>query len=291
MWGEAFLRLLSSVIRLMPIQMALFLGRCLGWLWNYLIPIRRNMVRMQIRRALGAEVDHSQAASITRRMFENLGMNLIEFLRIDPTRPEKTLRYVETSHKERLDEALAEGRGVLVLTAHFGNWDLLCCSQALDKLPLDILSKEIKPAFLNRFWMNSRKACGLRILPDRGIKQKLLDELGQGRVIGFVFDQHDPRPGAVVEEFFGMQAACTPGLAELALDSGAPVVPVFLHRLPGGRHRMKVGRSIPLCEGVDRAESVKLTTRSYNRVLEEEIRSRPDHWMWLHRRWKIDGTI
>ena len=279
-------RRLAFLSLLTPHCFLLFLGRVLGWIWYYLIPIRRSLVRRHIRHALDP-ASPAETRSIARRMFENLGMNLVELFLIDPANPQKTLGRIERRNMERFDREYAKGKGVLVLTAHFGNWDLLCCSQAMAGIPITIISKTIKPRWLNDYWMRTRRQCGVEILPDRGVRADLLKRLDGGGVVGFVIDQHAPGGFGVVVDFFGRPAYTTPGLAELALDSGAPVVPIFLVRCPGGHHRMEVGRPIPIIHGTTRHETVCKTTQAYNRALEEAVRLHPDHWLWLHRRWKV----
>jgi len=274
-------------VRLLPLALALFIGKMLGWLWYYVIPIRKTLVKKQIKKALGKDLDASTVSGIARRMFENLGQNFIEFFLFDPAKPAEMTSLVEYKNKEILDAAVAQNKGVLVLTAHFGNWDLLCCSQALAGLPLTIISKNIKPDWLNDYWMNTRKACGVNILPDRDVKQQLLQKLNQGEVIGFVIDQHAPERFGVVVDFFDMPASTTSGFARLAIESGAPVVPVFITRRKNGKHLMEVFDPVEIVEGEDLAETIILTTYAYNKVLEDCIRRNPDHWLWLHRRWKV----
>lgn len=290
---EMFLKLLffgfRFFVKLLPLSLALFIGKILGWFWCYVLPIRKPLVKRQIAEAL--ETDDAQKINlITRRMFENLGMNFIEFFLFNPAKAEKMKELVELEDFDKFEKEYSKDKGVLVLTAHFGNWDLLCCSQALAGFPITIVSKKIKPEWLNDYWMNTRKACGVKILPDRNTKSELLDTLKNGEVVGFVIDQHAADHFGVVVEFFNRPASTTAGFAKLAIESNSPVVPIFIHRKNNGKHLMKVLDPIEIVEGADYKETIKLTTARYNKVLEEVIRREPDHWLWLHKRWKVEKT-
>ena len=287
MSARPIFRLFLAFFRILPEPLALFLGRLLGYFWYYFVPIRRAVVQEQLRLALGTERTPDELQHIARGVFVNLTMNLVEFLRLNPEQPECILQKVSRQGMARFETAAAKGRGVLVLTAHFGNWDLLCCSQSLAGHPITILSKQIKPGWLNEYWMSTRSRCGVRILPTHHVRAELLKRLAAGQVIGFVIDQHMPEQRGIASEFFGRPASTTPGLAELSLDSGAPVVPIFIERLKNGCHRMWVEDAIEPFRDGERSECVQRLTDRYNQVLEEAVRHRPDHWLWLHRRWKI----
>jgi len=277
--------LLIKLLRLLPEKCTQYSGVLLGLLWYYIIPIRRKVVLSQMKNALDASYSNKQLHRLARRVFINLACNGIEFLRFDARRPEKTLKNIENVGLENHTKAALEGHGVLVLTAHFGNWDLLACAQALWGIPLTIVSKEIHPQWLNDYWMRTRSACGIEILPLRGSRARLLEALSEGRTVGFVFDQKMNGPHALKLPFMGIDCYTTPGLAELALDSGAPIVPVFMLRLPDGKHRVEIGTPLPVISNGDRQESVRQTTLLCQKTLEDMVRRYPEQWLWLHRRW------
>jgi len=285
MLGKWLFLLVRSLLRILPINLALFFGKCLGWLWYYIIPIRKKMVQTQIRERLGTGVDERL---VSRTMFENLGMNLVEFVRMDPSRPDDIASQVKRRYPERLEQAVKAGKGVFIVTAHFGNWDLLACSQALSGLNLTVLSKKIKPAWLNDYWMTTREQCGVEILPEKGVRSDLMDRLKQGGSIGFAIDQHMPEKKGIVVDFLGRPASTTPGLAELAIDSGATIIPAFLFRSDDNTHIMDIGLAIEVDKQLSRQEAIFDITRKCNEALERAIRKQPDHWLWLHRRWKVD---
>ncbi|RJO74021.1 MAG: hypothetical protein C4523_01275 [Myxococcales bacterium] len=290
MAGRLILAALAAFLRALSLKQAQSLGRWLGRLVYYFLPIRRQTVVRQLGESLGDAHSPTEIRRLARGVYEHLGMNLVEFLRLDASRPE-TLPPIRIDGLERIRKAAEQGRGVLALTAHFGNWDLLCCSQSLAGWRLAILSKTVKPAWLNNYWMTSRERFGLRILPGRGVKVDLLAHLAAGGVVGFVLDQHHRGPGAAAVEFFGKPAWTTTGLAALALDSGAPVVPVFIHREADGSHVLEVGESVETIGADSREATLAALTARYVTEVERAVRRHPEQWLWLHRRWKNGAMV
>jgi KDO2-lipid IV(A) lauroyltransferase len=211
-------------------------------------------------------------------------VNQLEMLRWMGGGADELARRISVTGMEHATEALARKKGVLVLTAHIGNWDLMGL-WAASQLPLTIISKEIKNRSLNAFWMEKRKHHGLRIVPARDSYRACLRVLKAGECLGFVLDQNMTRPNGIFVEFFGRPASTTPGLAALSAHTGAPVLPVFMVRRADGRHEVKV---LPLLEppATRKADAIAEATQRYTRIIEDVIRQHPDQWIWMHRRWR-----
>jgi KDO2-lipid IV(A) lauroyltransferase len=286
MLAKSLLALVAFFLRKLPLSLALSLGALLGALWWWFVPIRKKLVISQLTQAF-PDRSPEEIRDIARKVGASLGMNLVEFLRLDPRKPASILRQIDKENFHLFEEAAAKRKGVLVLTAHFGNWDLLVCSQSLDGHPIHIVSKQIKPEGLNRFWMESREACGVRILPDRGVRGQLLAALKDGGIVGFVLDQHAPTRLAVRTRFFDREVATSRGFAELALDSGAPIVPAFLVRNKQGRHTLHILPPVEVPGGLEREQAIARISQDCTTIIEQMISAHPEQWLWLHRRWKL----
>ncbi|MBI3074065.1 MAG: lysophospholipid acyltransferase family protein [Deltaproteobacteria bacterium] len=259
-------------------------GAALGLLWHALIPVRRRHVRASIRACLG--YDTRTARQVARRVYRNLGVNALEFLRLPLLRDPRAVKdFIDTRELTKVDALLARGRGLLVLTAHFGNWELLAASQALAGYEIAVVTKTMKATRINAFWMKHRAQTGLSLLPASGSGRALIETLKRGASVGFVLDQHTP--GGVVVDFFGRPAATTSGLARLHEISGAPLVPAFLVRTDLCSHRILIGDEIPFTREATREQTVCTMTQKYTHALEAMVRAHPDQWLWLHRRWKV----
>ena len=279
------LKIISRFVSWLRLESALRFGRGLGWFIGSVLRYHRADAADALRRAF-PEKPAAEIAAIIASMYAHLGMNLIESLRLAGGRREQVEGMISVSGKEHIDQALARGRGVLLLTAHLGNWDLLSIMSLIAKLPpLTIISKDVKNRPLNDFWMGMRKEYGLRIVPAHNSYRACRAALKNNEMVGFILDQNMIAREGVFVEFFGRPACTTPGLAFMAAQSGAPVVPVSIYRTGAGHHEIHVQ---PVIEPpLDREpETIRAATQQYTTILEEMIRERPEQWIWIHRRWR-----
>jgi KDO2-lipid IV(A) lauroyltransferase len=263
------------------------LGAWLGAAVFALLRIRRAYTVEAIERSLA--LPRTEATRLARRVYRGLGASVFELLRVGRLGREEAESLLGAAGRASLDRLLAKGRGLLVLTGHLGNWDLLACAAARAGYPLHVITRELKATSVNRLWMAARASCGVQLHPARGSARAILRALRRGEVVALVLDQHEPE-GEVVP-FFGRPAATSRSLARLARATGAPVVPAFLVRAPSaGRpvpgYQLVLEDPITLSFGAE--GDLRQATALFNLVLERQIRRYPDQWLWLHRRWKVE---
>jgi len=258
-------------------------GAVLGWL-VWVVGVRRRVAVGNIGRALG--LGPRAARRLARRCYRQLGRTMVEFLRVGSLDRHGARRILGEGPLQRV-EAFRQGKGVLVLGAHLGNWDLLACAAARAGLPVNVVTRELKSSRLNRFWMAQREACGVRLLPAEGSAKAVLRALRRNEVVALVLDQHEP--DGLVVPFLGRPAATSAALARLARATGAPVVPAFLLRRGDG-YRARVLDPVELRRSEDRRRDHWENTARFNRIIEQEVRARPEQWFWVHRRWKVGGA-
>jgi KDO2-lipid IV(A) lauroyltransferase len=266
----------------LPAAAGLWAGRRLGDLGWLVLRGRRRMALGNLARALGAERPPRDLTRLGRRSFEHLGMNIAEacvfYFRPAPV----LLSRVDVVGVEHLEKASAEGRGVLLLTAHLGNWELLAASHAVTGLGLSVVVRPLDDPMLDRLVERFRRRGGVAIISKRGGLREILDALRRGRMVGVLLDQNASRGEGVFAPFFGTPASTSRALALVSLRTGAPVVPVFIRRLSGGRHRVEVEPALPLPLDGD----VAGYTTAFNRAIEDAVRRAPEQWFWMHERWR-----
>jgi len=268
----------------LPLSSALALGRFIGWVLGSVIRRRRGYVLHTLEMCL-PEKTAAERASITDGMYRNLGVNTVEIARLAGGRTSDLDARMTVEGEEHVRQALAGGKGALILTAHLGNWDLLGMYTAKRGYPLTIISKVIKNEAINDLWMRLRKEFGVKIVPAHNSYRACLKVLKQNELLGFILDTNRPRDAGIFVDFFGRPASTTPGLAFMSAQSGAPVIPAFIHREGLDRHVIRVLPALP--PPPDREEaSIRQATQEYTRIVEEEIRRYPEQWLWIHKRWK-----
>ncbi len=277
-------RLLSWILHALPLPWVLAWGRALGWL-AYRLGIRRRIVDGNLRLAF-PEMAAAERQAVARRMWLGLGMLAVELLRSPRMTPEEVRARIELDGWEHLEAARARGRGVIVVTGHFGNWELLATATAILGVPLHVVSRRMSQRRINRWWKEARARAGLHDLPDRGSARRILRVLKRGEVLGLAFDQNIRPPAGTFVRFFGVPAATIRAPATLAEATGAAIVTAFLVRQGAGRHRLVLRPFEYEAVGGSREARERHNLQRLSDLLEAWIRRHPDHWMWLHRRWK-----
>ena len=283
------LRLLGRIACALPVAAALRLGERLGGFWFRVVRIRRGTAIRQLRETFPSW-SAAEARETARRLYRNLGRWAVEFLRL--VGPAKTraeiLGRVAVEGVEAYDEAAARGGGAIVVTAHLGNWDLAACTQALAGRKLTLLSRNLSNRGLDRFWMERRRASGLTIVDELTRIDELARIVREGGTLVLIADQATARGlGGVQLDFLGRPAWTTRLPALLALRTGAPIFPVFVDSSADRRHVIRVEAPlVPPPGPAPVRERALALTREINDRLERRIRTCPDQWLWLHRRWK-----
>jgi Kdo2-lipid IVA lauroyltransferase/acyltransferase len=279
--GVVFLAPAAWTLAHLPCRLGLWIGRRLGDLAWALLARRRAIALDNLRLALGAERSDAELRRIGRRSFQHLGMNLVEMC-VFMFRPSDVfLRRVEIDGLEHLKDAAVQGRGVLLLTAHLGNWELLAATQPLTGLPLSVVLRPLDQPKLDRVMGRLRRRTGAELISKRRALPDVLAALRRGHMVGILLDQNATRAEGIFAPFFGTPASTSRGLAVIALRTEAPVVPVFIRRLERGRHLVEFKSAVP-----PTARDVAAFTTSFNEAIEAAIRRAPEQWFWLHKRWK-----
>jgi len=287
-----FLRTFSFFVNLLPEGFALWLGRQLGNVWYRLDFEHRNVAIQNLQTAFGQEKSQSENQDIAHRTFQNLGMTAMEFFRI-PRMDVKTFK--KRVKIEGLEEALKlfqKGKGIFLLLSHFGNWEMMGVMSKVIGQPIMVLAKPMKKKeFLDEWIGKIRSASGLEVISAVNAGRKVIRALSQNRVVGILIDQRAKRSEGIWADFFGKKAPTTPGLAVLAMKTGAPVLPVFMVRDGFQGHRLIIKEPLELIRTGDIKRDVEANTQLFNHTLESMIRQYPDQWFWVHRRWERKARV
>ncbi|MGA2625286.1 MAG: lysophospholipid acyltransferase family protein [Bacteroidota bacterium] len=272
-------------VLLLPLKSAQRLGGYLGSLAFHLYTPRKNIALENLRHAFPDKTEE-ELRKIAQGAFRNYGIALVELLWF-PNLDDKALRrLVEIENLELMKAAYARGKGLIMLSGHFGNWELIALAMGyLSKLPITIIVQTQANKLVDDVINRNRCLLGNRVVPMGMSVREIIRTLDEGGVVAIAPDQSGAMEGAFVN-FFGRSVATHKGPAVFALRSGAPVQMGFITRKPGGRYTV-VLEEIPTGDLTDNTEeSVVELTRRHTALLEKYVRMHPDHWLWMHRRWK-----
>lgn len=273
----------ARVLGALPIPAALAVGRGLGAGAHRLLGTPRRLAQEHLALAMPALGEHERRR-IVREMFRHAGASFVEIAFWPRVRDGDYVR-VDPAERRVLDEALGTGRGVIAVTGHVGNWELLAATMAHLGYPVTVVARRVNDDRFDALVREVRTGAGLRVLDrdDPRFAHAVRAELAAGRVVALLIDQ-DTRGAGVWVPFFGRPARTPAGAAVLALRARAEVVSVFIERRPGGGHRVRFA-PLERGEGRTRADIESLTARM-TAAIEAQIRRNPVEWVWWHRRWR-----
>ncbi|HEU4751676.1 MAG TPA: lysophospholipid acyltransferase family protein, partial [Armatimonadota bacterium] len=281
------IRGLNLVGRVTPDRALAPIGRALGNAAYRTMRRYRVVALENLRRAYGEEWSEARIQETARDSFRHLGITLIEFfLRQPRLSPEQVEQEVRFEGQEYYEEAFARGKGVLLITAHYGNWEMMGPRLARAGYPVSAVSRTADDPGLEQMIESIRTRCGLKQIPRRHAARQGLAALRRNEILAILLDQNTAEGGVFVP-FFGYPASTATGPAVFALKTGAALVPTFCIREADGTHRMKTWPPIYPEPTGDRARDVLHLTARVTRVIEEQVRERPELWFWLHNRWKL----
>jgi KDO2-lipid IV(A) lauroyltransferase len=279
---------LIHALSLLPDLILYPLGVFGGWAAYWLD--RRHVRIGQKNLALAfPEKTERERQRILRASYINLGRCAAEYIRLGGFfygRFKRRVSYDRFDYWDSL-KARAPGRGVLVLTAHFGNFELLPAAHALKGFQIGLVHHTQRFLAGDALMTFVRERAGVEVIRKHAAARAVLRMLQQGKMIGIPFDQNAKRSEAVFVPFFGEPAATASGIARLASISGALVVPAFIVRQPDRRsHRIEIQSEIPLQTSGDQAANTLENTRRFVAVVEAMVRRYPEQFLWTHRRFR-----
>jgi KDO2-lipid IV(A) lauroyltransferase len=276
---------LRGLLHVLPRPFCLALGRGLGLLAYGLDTRHRRLAKDNLRTAFGRGLADRERDRIARASFCHFGATLFDIFKLAGQGPGEVAKRVSVEGVEHLEAALREGRGVLLFTAHFGNWEV--GSVPISRLGrLNVVARALDNALLEKELAGVRIELGAEVIYKGRASRPILQALRRNEIVAILIDQNVLRSQAVFVDFFGKAAATTPSLAAFHLRTRAPILPVFCTPAPPRGYRLKIHPPVRIRpEGVFDRDVLKIT-RTCTKIIEGEIRERPDLWLWFHNRWK-----
>jgi KDO2-lipid IV(A) lauroyltransferase len=272
------------VVARLPWRVIHYAGRMLGLLfYTFDLPHRRVALENLASAFPGRPVEERRA--IARHVFQHFGAMLFELLKFSRLTPEEMLSRVEFEGADRARQAYAAGRGVFLLTGHFGCWEVHGLVHALHLQPIGVMARPLDNPYLNAMLERVRSSTGNRVIYRRGGIRRTMRALEAGQAVAILIDQHIHGPDAIKVDFFNRPAATTTALAALTERTGAQVLPVFAIPLGPGRYRMIYEHAVQP-PASNSPEAIREFTQRCTDVLEMYVRRYPEFWLWMHRRWR-----
>ncbi|HEX3941168.1 MAG TPA: lysophospholipid acyltransferase family protein [Acidobacteriaceae bacterium] len=277
---------LFRLLGLPPRPVARRIGAAIGACALLAVPRLRRTGRRNLEIAL-PQLSPAERERVLRFLYRNLGWLLAEFCQMPRYTRENTASFLRYDGLEHYLAARAEGKGVLIITAHLGAWELSSFYHSLMGYPMSIVIRRLDNPFIDNLVNRIRCLHGNQVLHKDDFARGLLASMRRGETVGILMDTNMTPPQGVFVDFFGLQACTGSGLARVAMKTGARVLPGFLlWEQESGQYVLRFGAPIPLQDTGDFETDLRDNTAAFTRQIEIAIRQYPDQWLWVHRRWK-----
>ncbi|MBD3293030.1 MAG: hypothetical protein GF393_08910 [Armatimonadia bacterium] len=280
-WVTGFFALLA---RLLPLEVLQDIGDATGSLLFCLLRPRREIGMANLEKILGDRYDVHERARIINFSMRNMAKTMLELMKVPWLTEEETERFAPVRGVEHLREAAAAGEGVIIVTGHFGNWEVLAASISRLGYDLSVIARDANDPDTASIINRSRERAGEEVLPRESVRQ-MLRILRGGDVLGILPDQHANRGGIWVP-FMGHPACTATGPATLAHRTGAKIVPGFARRTEDDRLDVYFLPPVEIPDTGDREADIRRGTEMVNDAIGGQIRRYPEQWVWMHRRWR-----
>ncbi len=279
--------LVTFPFAVLPLRLALCVGDALGLLTYVFWGSRRNIALDNIRAAVerGALTLTEDSHAVIRRNFRNLGRLVIEVVKIYYGMGGSVLRNIELRGTENFTRALNRGKGVICITGHCGNWELMAVYLSMTLGRASIVARKQNNEYLDRFIVRTREKYGNHIIYKQGALRQILSCLKKKEAVAILMDQSVIKSEGIIIHFLGKNAYAMKTPAVIARKTGAAVVPLFIRRTEKG-HIIEIQEEIALAAEEDSDTAFLHDTINFSKPIEEYIKKYPSEWLWIHRRWK-----
>lgn len=279
-------KFLLPAINLIPLTSRIWFMEKIGRLL-YVLDGRHRRIALRNLALAFKDKDLKEREQIARSVFQNLGRVLAEFSFIPRLSGQNVGHYVSVEGLENFKQAREKGRGVIFLTAHFGNWEWMAAAfPVLFGQNCHVIVRPLDNQFMDGIVERLRTWTGNQTIPKQKAMGRIMRLLKNGQAVGILLDQNMAWQEGVFVNFFGELACTNVGLALLALKTGAPVLPIFNIRKDNGRYRVIIEPEVTLIKTGDKDKDVLQNTEIFTSIIERYVVQYPDHWFWLHQRWK-----
>lgn len=277
----------SFLVRFLPSRALYGFARGLGALSYRLARKQRRIASENLSLAFAGQKSPEGIESIARGCFTCMAKSGVELLFL-MDRPEQLKQRVRLVNAERLDRALESGNGVILVSAHFGNFPLMLAKLSLEGYRVGAIMRSMRDARVERIFTEKRRRLRIKTIysqPRAACVSETIEALRKNEIVFIPIDQNFGTGGVFVE-FFGRKAATATGPVVLAQRTKAAVLPCFIIREPGDTHDIVFEEPLQIAYADPGQQTVQENVQRLTSVIEQYVRSHPEQWGWIHRRWK-----
>ncbi len=274
-------------INIIPLGLALKLGRILGIMF-YKIDKRHAKNTINNLTIAFPNKKKEELNDICINFYKNIGMVFVEIFRLNRYNKKNIDSFVDSDFDAF--KGIYKKQGILLLTAHFGNWELLAKTFSLKGYSGNVLARPLDNPYIEKILYGLRTNSGNKVIYNReNAIKSIMSALNKNEMVGFLPDENASKRIGVFVDFFGVKACTMPGMANIAAKTKAPVIPAFIVRIKDGnfkKHKLIIGEPLEITYTGDRKTDMMNILKMFNETVENIIKNYPEQWFWIHNRWK-----
>jgi KDO2-lipid IV(A) lauroyltransferase len=272
-------------VSILPRKACLVVGQGLGLLLYYIDRRHRKTAHKNLELVLGEKHTRAERIRIAKGSFKHFGRLAVDIIKLKQLPHEKIEKLLTLSGKEHIENAIRRGQGVLIFTAHYGNWEV--GSILISKFgKLNVIARESDNKLLEKKLIRIRENFGVHVIYKKQATKQVLQALRKNEMVAILIDQNVLRSEAVFVDFFGEQAATTPSIATFHLRTQAPLVPMFCYPKASGKYHIQAFPPLDISLSGDKKKDIIALTQACTKTIESQIQKNPTLWLWFHDRWK-----
>jgi len=252
----------------------------------YLAGAERRKTIKHLTMVYGREKSRQEIYQMAKAVFVNLGRNVSDAIRVNTFNTNNIDRYIKSQGLENLDRALKKRKGVLAITGHIGNWELMGAYLSIKGYTVNVVGAPIYDPRIDELVVKNRLQSGLKYIARGSATRDIIRALRRNEIVGLLIDQDTKHVDGVFIEFLGETAYTPVGPVILAIKTGATIVPMAIHFRKDGTHFIQVEKELTLKLSNNQEQERIYNTQLCSNVIEKFIRKFPTQWVWMHERWK-----
>jgi KDO2-lipid IV(A) lauroyltransferase len=278
-------RILKILFFLLPRPLCLSIGKALGHLIYHIDKKHRKIALSNLNTAFGSRISSAKKKRIAKSSFRHFGGVFADIIKIQHLKKERIRKFVTLEGTVHLEKALLHGKGVLIFSAHFGNWEI--ATALVSQIgTVNVVARPLDNMLLEKEILQIRKKLGASVISKQQAARPILRALMANEIVAILIDQNTVRNQAVFVDFFGKPAATTPSLAAFFLKTGAPIIPVFCQPTQGGGYHVMIHQSLEIDVTGKEEQDILKITQLCTKIIQNQIQENPKVWLWFHNRWK-----
>ncbi len=284
--GYWIIRTIFQIMAFIPLGIGRSLGKMLGILIS-MMPLARLKISLEnVRSTVGRGMTESEIITLNRGVYKHFGQTIFELSHIFRIDNSNLDEYVVFEGAENLTNALAGGKGIFLLSAHLGNWEMITAAVSIRYGRLSAIASPQHSPSVERLIFDIRTRFGMELIPKKKGLKKMISAINQNRIVGILLDLNAKWDQGVFVDFLGRPACTNKSLAIMALKMGTPVIPGFSVRKEDGLYHIILEEEVKLIRTGDRTRDIEDNTALFTGIIEAQVKRYPDQWLWVHRRWK-----